>query len=218
MAYEQAHGRCAVRVRQRVYAGNHELAYLPDVGVEVVDALVAARVHRQTERRRQAPVPRNEEVVVRFTARLPHVQEAALTVGRDVVHRVVGAELVLIPVTPRTSGHTDPVVHLVGDRCVAEPTVTRVVRLLDVRHPVRAGVIAVVPAVGKRRVGPQVGRACRRALQDLLGQRISWIAIQGLLQQARIDLPAEPDETLHRIDFFVRLGRLILHAVPDVVD
>ena len=52
----------------------------------------------------------------------------------------------------------------------------------------------------------------------MLGERIVRIAVQVVLHQLHIDLAAEPDEALHRIDLFIRLRRLVLHAVVDVVD
>src|SRR2546421_6201351 len=45
--------------------------------------------------------------------------------GRDVVHGVVGAEAVLVPVTARAAGDAQPVVDLVRDGRVAQPAVTR---------------------------------------------------------------------------------------------
>ena len=95
-----------------------------------------------------------------------------------------------------------------------ETAVARVVRRLDVRHPVRIRVIAVVPAIGNRRVAPQQ----LVTHEDLQGERVGQVAVQVLLQQLGIDLPAEPDEALHRIDLFVRLRGLALHRVVDVVD
>ena len=122
--------------------------------------------------------------------------------------------MILVPITTRATGHAQPVVELVGDGGVADPAVAGIVGRLDRRLPIGARVVAVVPAVGDRRVGAQV----RVAREDLLGERIIGIAVQVVLQDPRVHLAAEPDEPLHRVDLLVRLRRLVLHGVVDVVD
>ena len=120
----------------------------------------------------------------------------------------------MIPVTPRAPRHAQPIVHLVRDGRVAEPAIAGVVGRLDIRHPVRAGVIAVVPAVRNGRIGAET----RNARDDLLRERIVRVAEDVVLQNPRVHLPPEPNEALHRVDLFIRLRRLVLHAVVDVVD
>src|SRR2546422_11613925 len=117
------------------------------------------------------------------------------------------------PVTARAAGDAQPVVDLVCDGRVAEPAVARVVGRLDLRLPVGIGVVAVVPAVLDGRVRAQVV-----APQNLLRERVAQVAVQVVLQQPRIHLPAVPYEALHRVDLFVGLRRLVLLAVVDVVD
>ena len=81
MALVELRERLAIRVRQRIDAGNHELGDLAHVGVVVVLALVAASVHRQIDCRCERTVRCDEEIVVRLTPRLAHIQEPTLIEG-----------------------------------------------------------------------------------------------------------------------------------------
>src|SRR5262249_49618261 len=76
------------------------------------------------------------------------------------------------------------------------------------------GVVAVVPAIRNRGIGAQVGIPRK----DVLGQLGVRIPVEVALQQPGVYLPSEPDEALHGVHLFIRLRRLVLHAVVDVVD
>ena len=206
-------GRLAIRILQRVDARYHQPADKAGARVQVVHAGVAPRIHRDRQVLEQRPVGGDEEVAVGFAVGLAHVQDAAPVIRRDVVHGVVRPEMVLVPVTAGATGGAQPVVEPVRDGNVAEPAVARVVGRLHLRFPEWIGVVAVVPAVLDGRVRAQVV-----ALKDLLREGVVQVAVEVLLQQLRVDLPTEPDEPLHRVDLLVRLGRLVLHRVVDVVD